>query len=228
MEIGILSDVHANATALEKVLFRLKQRNVSEILCAGDLVGYYAQPNRAIRLLEISDAECILGNHDSAVIDSIPSEFNIYAKRAADWTKRNLSTASYEFLSSLPTKRRFTVSNRDICMVHGSPRNPLQEYVFPDEIDKDFLQYHFDNSPDIVVLGHTHQPFIKKVNDTLVINPGSVGQPRDGDPRSSYAVVDLGEMNTDLLRSEYNIDEVYDETLKHLPRKIAERLKKGE
>lgn len=227
MKLGVISDVHANASALEAVLYQLRRRGVDQIVCAGDLVGYYPQAERAIRLLQIADVDCVMGNHDEAVLGSTPTEFNIYAKRAVDWTRRNISEDSREFLKSLPLDLNMSLTGEDIYIVHGSPREPTKEYVLEEQVSSDFLDYHFENKPDILILGHTHQSFIKQVEGTLILNPGSVGQPRDGNPMSSYAMVDVSEKIAKIYRVEYDIESVYQETMEYLPRKLADRLKKG-
>ena len=227
MRVGIVSDIHSNASALEQVLSEVKSEGITEIVGAGDIVGYYAQPNRAIRLLKIAEVKSVCGNHDKAVIQSAPSNFNVYAKRAVDWTRRNLTEESFHYLESLPEQRKMTMSGEQIHIVHGSPGDPINEYVFPEELSVDFLEYHYENPPDYLILGHTHIPFVKQVEDTTIINPGSVGQPRDGDPRSSFAVLDLATGVTELKRVEYDIDDVYQDTIEYLPRKLADRLHEG-
>lgn len=228
MKLGVISDVHANASALETVLYQLRRQEVDRIVCAGDIVGYYPQAERVIRLLQIANVDCVMGNHDEAVLGSTPMGFNVYARRAADWTRRNLSEESLNFLKSLPLELNLSLAGKEVYVVHGSPREPTKEYVFQEQIDRDFLNYHFEDPPDVVIFGHTHLPFIKQVERTLILNPGSVGQPRDGNPMSSYAVIDLVGESAEVHRAEYDIESVYQETIEHLPRKLADRLKEGE
>lgn len=227
MKIGLISDIHANAPALRVVLDGLADKDVDRILCAGDVVGYYPFPNEVVSLLEEHDVRSIVGNHDAAVLDETPSRFSINAKRAADWTRRELTPESNEFLESLPLVFEETIDGRDIYMVHGSPEDPLNEYIWEDEVDERALDYWFEDHPDFLILGHTHRPFVKKVGSTTVLNPGSVGQPRDKNPRSAFAIVDLQLLSVNRYRVDYDIDAVADETGEILPRKLGERLYEG-
>lgn len=228
MEIGLISDIHSNAEALECVLDFLNRQNIDFILCAGDIVGYYTQPDRTIRLLRIADIDSVLGNHDARLLDGNTSGFNVYAKRALDWNRRNISPINENYLRSLPETIDKEVGDKTLFVAHGSPKQPLTEYVSKKDVNEEFLQYSFDDIPDIVVLGHTHQGYSKMCNNTLVVNPGSVGQPRDGDWRASCAIIDSENLEVTHHRIEYDVEEVIDQTLEVLPRKLAERLREGE
>ena len=227
MKIGLISDIHSNAIALETVLSDGPIGETDEIYCAGDLVGYYSQPNDVINSIRNSGIRAVKGNHDVAVLESTPSNFSLNAKRAADWNRRELSPQNREYLSELPTKIREFVDSREIMVVHGSPKNPITEYIFEADVGKIFLEFNFRIKPDLVVLGHTHKPYIHHVEDTLVVNPGSVGQPRDRDPRASYAVIDTDNLDAEIHRVEYDIEQVVDETHKELPRSLGDRLFDG-
>lgn len=227
MKIGFISDIHANAPALRVVLDGLADRDVDRILCAGDVVGYYPFPNEVISLLQEHNVRSIVGNHDAAVLDENPSRFSINAKRAADWTRRQLTPENNAFLESLPLTIKETIDGRDIYMVHGSPDDPLNEYIWDDDVDERALGFWFDDRPELVIFGHTHRPFVKEITSTMVLNPGSVGQPRDKNPRSSFAVVDLHSLSVDRYRVDYDIDAVASETGEHLPRKLGDRLYEG-
>ncbi|SEW10362.1 metallophosphoesterase family protein [Halobacterium jilantaiense] len=228
MKIGVISDIHSNSIALEQVLEALSDRGVDEILCAGDLVGYGSQPNRVMRLLKIADVESVMGNHDEGVVNGTPPEFNVQAKRALDWNRRNIDSDYVELLDQLPLQIRKTIDGSEIFVVHGSPRNPLSEYIYESDLDRGFLEFSFKSPPEILVLGQTHTPFIKKIGDTLVINPGSVGQPRDGDPRASCAILDLAEMEAEILRVDYDQEAMAEDILEVLPKPLAERILYGE
>lgn len=227
MKIGVISDIHANAPALRVVLDGLVDRDVNRILCAGDVVGYYPFPNEVISLLQEYNIRSIVGNHDTAVLNETPSRFSINAKRAADWTRRQLTPESNAFLESLPLTIEETIDGRDVYMVHGSPEDPLNEYIWEDEVDDRALDYWFDDRPELVIFGHTHRPFVKEVGSTIFLNPGSVGQPRDKNPRSSFAVVDLQSLSVNRYRVDYDIDAVASETGEYLPRKLGDRLFEG-
>lgn len=227
MKIGVFSDIHSNAVALKAVLSRLEDANVDEYICVGDVVGYYSRPNETISMLKEVNPLTVRGNHDEGVTTETPSSFNYYAKRSLDWNRRQLTEESLQFLRRLPPTIRTEVDGRELFIAHGSPRNPINEYIHEDDISKGFLDYSFEKPPDVVMLGHIHKPYVKYVCDTLVLNPGSVGQPRDRDPRASFAVLETEELSADIKKAWYNVDEIAEDTKEHLPRKLAERLYEG-
>ena len=227
MRIGVISDVHANAPALEAVLTRLDTLGVERILSAGDIVGYYPFPNEAISLFKGYDIDSVVGNHDAAIIDHSSEDFNITAKRAIDWTRRELSTSSLEYLKTLPLEIDDTINSNEVYMVHGSPRQQLDEYIWEEDLDKTIIDSWFPNNPDLVILGHTHRPYEKTVGSTTILNPGSVGQPRDGEPKAAFATVDMGNIEVNRYRIDYDIDSVVERTLEFLPRELADRLYDG-
>lgn len=227
MKIGVISDIHANEPALRVVLDSLADRNVDLILCAGDVVGYYPFPNEVIKLLQEHNIRSIIGNHDAAVLNETPSEFSINAKRAADWTRRQLTPESKAYLESLPLTFEETIDDREIYMVHGSPEDPLNEYIWKDEVNEEALDFWFEDHPDLVIFGHTHRPFVKEIRSITIMNPGSVGQPRDQNPKSSFAIVDLQSLSVNRYRIDYDIDLVANETGEYLPRNLADRLYEG-
>lgn len=228
MKIGIISDIHSNAPALERVLEELQVLNVDQILCAGDLVGYYSFPNRVISLLRIARVDAVLGNHDWGILNGTPTNFNPYAKRALDWNRRELTEDHKAYLAALPKTQRKKLNGKELFISHGSPRNPIRDYIYESDIDRNFINYSFDSDvPEVIILGQTHQPFVKRTNESLIINPGSVGQPRDEDPRASFGVLDMDTLETEIVRVEYNIDETIEKTVKYLPKRLADRLIEG-
>jgi putative phosphoesterase len=227
MKIGVISDIHSNSVALDAVLSQPDIQSANTIYCAGDLVGYYSRPNEVVERIREAHIPSVMGNHDKAVVESTPSSFSIYAKRAADWNRRNLSEENLEFLDSLPMRIRKFVSGRDLLVVHGSPKNPLSEYIFKEDVDELFLNFYFDVPPEVIVMGHTHQPFVETVGETLVVNPGSVGQPRDRDPRASYGIIDLDSLKCQINRVEYDISEIANDTSQELPKALSDRLYEG-
>ncbi|MBI4344842.1 MAG: metallophosphoesterase family protein, partial [Euryarchaeota archaeon] len=168
-------------------------------------------------------AVSILGNHDYAVLSGDTSWFNPIAAAAIEWTARDLTQDSLGYLRSLPRSYE-----NAIYMVHGSPKNPLEEYVYGDAPDYQLLEMFDHTRRDIIVLGHTHVPFIRRLGGRLVFNPGSVGQPRDGDPRASYAILDTEEREVEIDRVGYDIDAVARAILdRGLPQPLALRLYGG-
>lgn len=227
MKIGVISDIHSNFVALDQVLSQQDIRGASKIFCAGDLVGYYSQPNEVISRIREDRISSVRGNHDDAIVKSTPSSFSLHAKRSADWNRRKLSEGNIKYLKELPEIIEEFIGEKNIFVAHGSPKNPISEYIYGTDVDELFLEFYFDIAPDIVILGHTHKPYVKKVDGTLIVNPGSVGQPRDGDPRASYAIVDLDTLDAQIHRVEYDISRVAKMTAEELPRSLGERLFEG-
>lgn len=220
MQVAVISDIHSNLPALREVL---KEIEGMKIFCCGDLVGYAAFPNEVIEVVKKKGIISILGNHDHAVITGDTSWFNPVAAAAVDWTRKEIKNENLYFLNSLPR-----AYEGDFYMVHGSPRNQLDEYVSEDYPEKELLSFFRYTSKDTMILGHTHRPFIKKLGGKLMFNPGSVGQPRDLDPRAAYAVFDAAAKKVEIKRVEYDIDEAADAIIeKGLPELLARRLYAG-
>ncbi len=219
MKLAFIADIHANIVALEEVLKRIKE----PIFCCGDLVGYNPFPNEVVERVEEEKITCILGNHDFAVITGDTSWFNPAAAEAIEWTRKRINRRSLEFLKSLP--RRYS---KEFHMVHGSPRNELEEYVFSDYPDYVLLGFFEEIEQRTLVLGHTHRAFVKPLRNKLILNPGSVGQPRDFDLRAAYALFDTETREVEIKRVHYDVKKVADEILAQgLPAKFAARLYEG-
>lgn len=220
----VISDIHANLPALEAVLESVDEE---EFLFCGDIVGYYPWPNRALERVEELDLIAVLGNHDEALVRGSTFGFSDAAAEALRWTEKEATHETLERLSRHPYIHRDEVEGKDILMVHGSPRRPMEKYVRPAEVDAGFLDRQ-KIDVDILLLGHTHVPFVKEVKDTLVINPGSIGQPRDGDSRASYAVLDVEEKEAEIVRQEYDIERVKEAVREEgLPKHLGRRLSRG-
>ncbi len=218
MRILIISDIHANLTALESVLSDAGEFDA--VWCLGDLVGYGPDPNECIlRVQELPNLECVTGNHDAAARNQIATAtFNLEAQQAIHWTQRTLSKSNLAFLKSLPER----VHLDHVTLVHGSPRQPVWEYVLDTYTATTNFEY-FDTSYCFV--GHTHLPVIYHLSSRFglarlsipkaklqmalvarcVINPGSVGQPRDHDARAAYAIYDPDEQIWEHRRVPYDI-----------------------
>ena len=220
MKVAVLADIHANLPALEKVLEEIKGMPK---FCCGDLVGYNPFPNEVIDLVKKENIASILGNHDYAVLTGDTSWFNPAAARAIEWTIRELTSDNLDFLKNLAQ----TYDN-EFYMIHGSPKNPLDEYIHPEEPDYVFEDFFNYTKSDIIVLGHTHVPFVKRIDEKLVFNPGSVGQPRDLDNRASYAILDTKTKEVQIKRADYDIEKTADVIVKKgLPERLARRLFSG-
>ncbi len=241
MRVLIISDIHANLTALEAVL--TEAGAIDAVWCLGDLVGYGPDPNLCVeRVQNLPGLVCIIGNHDAAALDQIDvSAFNPEARQAISWTQQALTANSIAFLHSL--KETATVG--DVTLAHGSPRQPIWEYLLDTRtatINFDYFQTPF------CFVGHTHLPVLYYLPDdaraarllvpdnftqtTLapraIINPGSVGQPRDRDARAAYAMYDTEQATWEFRRIAYDIPVVQDRMRRAgLPDRHIQRLASG-
>jgi predicted phosphodiesterase len=219
MRFGVISDIHGNLVALEAVLADMG--DVDQLWCLGDVVGYGPQPNECMELLLDSDHVAVMGNHDAAAVGLIPARsFNGEARRALEWTARRLTKEHKAYLKGLPER----LEHNQVLLVHGSPLDPVWEYITTREQASDALAA---SSSPYVFVGHTHLAAVyvedadgrvlaaAPTPDTelplgerkALVNPGSVGQPRDGDARAAYAVVDSEEPRVEFHRVEYDIPE---------------------
>ncbi len=226
MRVAIISDIHGNLEALTTTLRYLEKHDIDQILCIGDVIGYYPDPIACIELVHTHIAKTIAGNHDVTVITE-DSEFrkemswyNPYAAHALSWTRKTLEKdrKAWNWLMSLPLSQIIEIAGKKIFLVHGSPDSPLEEYIYY-EGRSDYRtrarmnKWLNNNNWDILLLGHTHVPFCFRSKKTggIVLNPGSVGQPRDGDPRSAFAIIEIDETHTtkpeiEIIRLDYNLE----------------------
>ncbi|OAQ53131.1 hypothetical protein HTG_09875 [Natrinema mahii] len=221
MKVGLISDVHSNKVALETVLADMPA--VDEILCAGDVVGYNPWPGDCVDELRSRDVPTVMGNHDAAVAGDTPFRFNGMAKAGVDHANGELSDDQLEWLADLPAER--LACDGRVKLVHGHPDDPdrYTRYTYPEEFTARML-----GDEDVLVLGHTHVQGVERFGEGIVVNPGSVGQPRDGDPRAGYAVVDLDALTVETHRVEYDIDAVQAAVEEAgLPSRIGSRLVRG-
>ncbi len=221
MTIGLISDIHGNRAAFEAVLADMPP--VDELLCAGDVVGYNPWPAACVDELREREVPTVMGNHDAAVVEETPFRFNSMAKAGVEHALEQLSADQLAWLADLP-EERLECEGR-VKLVHGHPDDPdrYTRYTRPGEFSPRLL-----GDEDVLVLGHTHVQHVERYGEGVVVNPGSVGQPRDGDPRAAYAVVDLEAMTVDTHRVEYDIGAVRDAvSAAGLPEWIGSRLERG-
>ncbi len=232
MKYAIISDIHSNLEALQKALSIIDEKNVDEIICLGDVVGYGANPNECVEIVRSRCSSVVLGNHDAASLDpSLAHDFNTIAKRAITWTAEHLTDESRRFLSSLPLVER----REQILFVHSSPDLPGEwEYVL-DSDDAISALRHFEEK--LCFIGHTHIPGIfsqrgraKSISadEKYIVNVGSIGQPRDGNPMLAFGFFDSSTWNYELIRSEYDIEKAAEKIYAaKLPEELGNRLMYG-
>lgn len=224
MRLALLADVHANLPALQAVLKDVDAVGVDQIWVAGDLVGYNPWPNEVLQTLRERRVRAIRGNHDRAALTGDTSWFNELAADAIRWTRIVLTPASVGYLKSLEDRMRLSLPHGIIAMYHGSPRDD-DEYVMPwaaDEALVSLAQAHF------VILGHTHVPMAFSSRYGILVNPGSVGQPRDRDPRAAWALLETATGGVEQRRVPFDIGAVIAEIHKAgLPAELGERLQWG-
>ncbi len=255
--IAVISDIHANIPALKAVLDDIRPRNVEQIICLGDVVGYGPDPKECLDMLMDAASVTLMGNHDFAVMYE-PTKFNIGAEAACFWTRKQLEqepdeakrAKRWQFLGNLPVKHVISGENYgmgELAFVHGSPRRPINEYIFPDDIYNapNKISGLFERFSHLCFVGHTHVPgvFIDtpdfyspdelggiyevEPNRKAMINVGSVGQPRDRDPRASYALIEPGAIR--FVRVEYDVESVIEQVyaIDELDDYLGSRLKEG-
>ncbi len=243
MRIAILADIHANLTAFTAVLKDIEQRGgVDEYWCLGDLVNYGPDPVKCVELMRRLKHVAISGNHDLAAMGKVPTSlFNPDAAAAMDWTRGQLNQTDVSYLSGLSE----VITRQDVTMVHGSPRDPVWEYLLSSsQAVENFACF----KTNICLVAHSHEPlvfrqdghgntvFVKFTeslgqvvsNNKMILNPGSVGQPRDGDPRASYAIYDMATRMIKLHRVAYDVGATQMKMVKaNLPLRLVMRLEKG-
>ena len=224
MRVGVVADIHSNLPALRAVLERLDELAPETVVCAGDIVGYGAHPNECCRCAEESFDHVVQGNHDAAAMSGGTSGMNPFAAAAAMWTHDTLDSDSRAFLGTLQTSAGLETESGRVSVFHGSDRS-RDEYVYEEHVDPDILAR---NDSRFVVLGHTHVPFVRRLQGGMILNPGAVGQPRDGDPRASFALLDTEASTCEFMRVEYPVNEASEAILKAgLPMMLAMRLSVG-
>jgi len=249
---AIISDIHGNLESLNRVLEDIGDQNVDRIVCLGDTLGYGPNPVECVDLVAEHCDWSLLGNHDYGALYE-PTNFNAAAEQAAYWTRaqfdaeedKDAASKRWEFLGSL----RVRTQMGDFLCVHGTPRRPINEYLFPDDAINSPVKMKqiFDRIPKHSMSGHTHVPgiftdepdfyppddvegsFKFESEEHIIINPGSVGQPRDLDPRLSYAILDDEKQCVDFFRLDYDIEAVRDKiyAIPELSNWLGDRLREG-
>ena len=202
MRVGLISDIHANLPALEAVLDDMPP--VDDIICAGDVVGYNPWPRECLERVRAVSSLVVQGNHDRNVETPHRYEHNEMAHAGLELAQKELTDEQREWLAELPLRMEFAEDVYRLVHSHPDP-NRLGSYVRPAQFPK--MRPYLDEY-DGIILGHTHVQHKATIDDRLIVNPGSVGQPRDGDERAAYAVLDTAADEVELRRVEYDINRV--------------------
>ncbi|MCF6150588.1 MAG: metallophosphoesterase family protein [Candidatus Kuenenia sp.] len=204
MKILIISDIHGNEAALNAVL----EQEVDEIFCLGDIVNYGPYPGECIERIRKLTDKIVRGNHDNAIGRNVEcgcsEKYKALSDQMKNFTKSALNSSEKEFLANLPITLNIETGGTNFLLSHGSPGGDIYKYLRPDVTDKELEGELDDIQANIVFIGHTHLPMVRKIGDITIINPGSVGQPRDGIPEASYAIWEDGTF--EIRRVSYDID----------------------
>jgi putative phosphoesterase len=232
--VAVVTDIHANRPALEAVLDRIESLGIGDVYCGGDLVGYGPSPNDVCTLVEERRIPTIYGNYDYAISRDLsdcgcayrdPHE-RVVGQLSVDWTLAHTDDRSKRFMHDLPFDLRFALGGTRVRLVHGSPRK-VNEYLFEDKPARTFERIAALADCDVLVFGHTHKPWVHEYGGVLFVNCGSVGKPKDGDPRAGFAVLTArdGSVDAAIERVAYDAEAVAVEVLDvGLPDELAANL----
>lgn len=224
MKIAILSDIHANAHALTAVLEAISKYSIEAVLVAGDLIGYYFQPKKTIDMLRALPIPvyCVKGNHEEMLIsahncsESLALITNKYGP-GISIALQELTNSDIEWICNLGHPMQINDLNCSIVLSHGSP-DDMNRYVYPDHSVNPVSYYNYTNAPDVLIMGHTHYPMIKKFGRTIIINPGSVGQPRDRRSGAHWVLLDTHTMIATHRIEKYNVGIVVQQCKEKAPK----------
>jgi putative phosphoesterase len=211
--VAVITDIHANLPALEAALERIEVLGIESVYCGGDLVGYGPDPDAVCALVRDRGIPAIYGNYDFAIARDLedcgcayvtPADRDL-GERSVAWTLAHTSDESKAFMRELPFDLRFSVGASAVHLVHGSPRK-VNEYLFEDKPARLFERLAAAEDADVLVFGHTHKPWVRSYGAVRFVNCGSVGKPKDGDPRGAFAVLDArsGSLDVTIERVEYD------------------------
>ncbi len=217
MRLLLISDIHGNFEALQSVLENVRYDTV---ICTGDLVDYGPDPLAIIDWVRDNRVPTVRGNHDNAVAMHVDCgcgyKYKHLSEATREYTWSRITEKEEEFLMALPTSLDFTFEGLKAMAVHGSPAS-FFDYVYPDTPSEKVEQMLKDVSCDFLIAGHTHMPMMRKLSDLIILNPGSVGQPRDSDWRASCMIFDTATQRSEVIRLEYDIDKTCDKIRKSMP-----------
>jgi putative phosphoesterase len=233
--VALITDIHANLPALQATLARINELGIDAVYCGGDLVGYGPHPNEVCAVIRDRAIPTIYGNYDYAIARdehdcgcAYPTpEDRELGQRSVDWTLVQTDKAAKDFMRALPFDLRFRLRDQRVRLVHGSPRK-VNEYLFEDKPARTFERIAALAECDVLVFGHTHKPWIHSYGGVLFVNCGSVGKPKDGDPRAAFALLETdaqGHVAASIERVPYDAEAVAREVAAvGLPGEYAEKL----
>ena len=232
--IAVITDIHANLPALQATLRRIDELEIERVYCGGDLVGYGPHPNEVCALIQERAIPTIYGNYDYAIARDMEDCGCAYVdqhdrelgQRSVDWTLAHTDRASKDFMRGLPFDLRFDVGGVASHLVHGSPRK-VNEYLFGDKPASLYERLAGAEDAQVLTFGHTHKPWVREYGGVLFVNCGSVGKPKDGDPRAAFAILSpAGEMvDVEIERVSYDAGAVAAEVRQAgLPMEFADKL----
>jgi putative phosphoesterase len=212
---AVITDIHGNLAALEAVLGWIDGEGIERIYCGGDLVGYGAYPNEVCALIEEREIPTIYGNYDYAIARNLDDCGCAYinehdralGQRSVAWTLEHTNQRSKDFMRELPFDLRVALGRVQVRLVHGSPRK-VNEYLFEDKPASLYERLAAAEEAKALVFGHTHKPWVREYGGVLFVNCGSVGKPKDGDPRAGFAIIDDagGRLDVTIQRVEYDVE----------------------
>jgi putative phosphoesterase len=232
--VAVITDIHANVAALDAAFDWLDANGIEDVYCGGDLVGYGPRPNEVCKLISGRGIPTIYGNYDWAIARDDENCGCAYVDKhdreigqlSVDWTLEQTNPSSKDFMLELPFDRRFELGGKRVRLVHGSPRK-VNEYLFADKPAKTFERIAAGADCDVLVFGHTHKPWVRGYGGVLFVNCGSVGKPKDGDPRAGFAVLSSNGdgLNVEIARVAYDAEAVAAEMRDvGLPEELADKL----
>jgi predicted phosphodiesterase len=233
-KVAVITDIHANLPALHAALARIDELGITDVYCGGDLVGYGPHPNEVCALIAERAIPTIYGNYDYAIARDLDDCGCAYitphdrelGQQSVDWTLAHTEQASKDFMRDLPFDARLAVGDHEVHLVHGSPRK-VNEYLFEDKPSSLYERLAAAETARAMVFGHTHKPWIHAYGGVVFVNCGSVGKPKDGDPRGAFAVLTAGAdaPAVTIERFEYDARAVADEVAAvGLPAEFADKL----
>jgi putative phosphoesterase len=234
VRVAVITDIHANLPALQACLAEIDRLGVDAVYCGGDLVGYGPHPDEVCALIQERDIPTIYGNYDYAIgrdLDDCGCAYTTQAdrdlgQRSVEWTLANTSAASKAFMAALPFDLRFDLAGHPVHLVHGSPRK-VNEYLFEDKPASLYERLAAAEEAEVLAFGHTHKPWVADFGGVRFVNCGSVGKPKDGDPRAGFALLEDTPAGVDarMVRVAYDAEAVAREVAAAgLPVEFAERL----